>query len=55
MISTVTLQQVDDAFGSLSQPKDKQIRSTGNSKFPVGVNVSVNDCLSLCVSPVTDW
>ncbi len=28
---------------------------TGDSKLPVGVNVSVNDCLSLYVSPVMNW
>ncbi len=35
------------------QSKDMQVRLTGDSKLPVGV--SVNGCLSLCVSPVIDW
>lgn len=34
--------------------KDMQIGSTGRSKFPMGLNLSVNCCLSLCVSPATD-
>ncbi len=36
----------------LPQPKDKQVRLIGDFKLPVGVNVSVNGCLSLYVSPV---
>lgn len=31
-----------------SQSKDMQLRLMGNPKLPVGVNVSVNVCLSLC-------
>ncbi len=36
--------------GFLPQSKDMQV---GDSKLPVGVSVS--GCLSLCVSPATDW
>ncbi len=32
-----------------------QVRLIGGSKLPVGVNVSVSGCLSLCAGPVTDW
>ena len=28
---------------------------TGHSKFPVGVNVSVDGCLSLYVNPPMNW
>ncbi len=38
-----------------SSHNPKQVRLTGNSKLPVGVNVSVNGCLSPCVSPVKNW
>ena len=31
-----------------------QVRLAGNSKLPLGVTVSVNGCLSLCVSTVID-
>ena len=41
--------------GFLSQSKDMQVRFIVDSKLPVGVNVSVNGCLSLCVSPVIVW
>lgn len=34
--------------GFLSQSKDKQIRLIDDSKLAVGVNVSMNGCLSLC-------
>ncbi len=34
---------------------DMQIRLIGDSKLPVGVNVSVSSCMSLYVGPVTDW
>lgn len=30
------------------------VRLVGDSKLLIGVNVSVNDCLSLCVCPATD-
>ena len=32
-----------------------QVRLIGDSKLPVGVNVSVSGCLSLYVGPVIDW
>ncbi len=38
----------------LPQSKDMQVRLTGDSKFPVGVNMSVSGCLSLYVGPMTD-
>ncbi len=41
--------------GFLPQSKDMQVRLLGDSKLPVYVNVSVSDCLSLYVGPVTDW
>ena len=42
--------------GFLSQSKDTQVnRLIGDSKLSIGVNVSVNGCLSLCVSPVIVW
>lgn len=39
----------------LPQNKDMQVRLTGNSKLPGGVNVGVNGCLSVSISPVNDW
>ncbi len=39
----------------LPQSQDMQVRLIGDSKLPVGVNVSVNGCLSLYVSPVRNW
>ncbi len=41
--------------GLLPRSKDMQVRLIGDSKSPVGVNVSVNGCLSLYVSPVMNW
>ncbi len=41
--------------GFLLLSKDMQVRLNRDSKLPKGVNVSVNACLSVCVSPVTDW
>lgn len=38
----------------LSQYEDTQVRSTGDSKLPVGVNVSVNVFVYMCVSCVID-
>lgn len=32
-----------------------RIRLIGDSKLPIGVKVSVNGCLFLCLSPVVDW
>ncbi len=67
MVSTVASQQEGSRFkpvafacslqapGVLLKSRDMQVRLTGGSKLPVGVNVSVNGCLSLCVSPVTAW
>ncbi len=40
--------------GFLPQSNDMQVMRTGASKFPVGVNVSVNVCPSACVSLVRD-
>lgn len=34
--------------GFLQQPKDRQVRSSGYSKSPIGVNVNVNSCSSWC-------
>lgn len=31
------------------------VRLSGDSELAIGMNVSVNGCLSLCISPVTDW
>ncbi len=42
-------------LASSNNPKDMQVRLTGDSKLAVGVNVSVSGCLSLYVGPVTDW
>lgn len=33
----------------------KKVRLSGDSKLPVDINMSVNGCLSLCVSPVIHW
>merc|ERR1712035_59525 len=43
--------------GFLPQSKDMQVgdRLIGDSKLTVGVNVSMNGCLSLRVSPATVW
>ena len=30
-------------------------RLIGDSKLPVGLNVRVSGCLSLCVSPAVNW
>ncbi len=38
-----------------SSHNPKTCRLIGDSKLPVGVNVSVSACLSLYVSPVIDW
>jgi len=38
-----------------SSHSPKTCRLIGDSKLSVGVNVSVNGCLSLCVSPVIVW
>merc|ERR1712035_232177 len=34
--------------GFLPQSKDMHVRLIGDSKLPVGVNVSVSGCLSMC-------
>ena len=39
-------------MGFLQIPK---LRLIGESKYPVGGNVSVNGCLSLCLHPVIHW
>lgn len=39
----------------LPRPKGMHVGLIGNSELSVGVNVSLNYCLSLCVSPVIDW
>ena len=36
-------------------PRVRMGRLIGDSKLPVGVNVSVNGCSSLYVSPVMNW
>lgn len=33
----------------------KYLEIFSESKLPIGVNVHVNGCLSLCVSPTSDW
>ena len=38
----------------LLQSNDMHGRSTGDSRLPIGVNVSVHGCLSTC-GPVMDW
>ena len=38
-----------------SSHSPKTCRLIGDSKLSVGVNVSVNGCLSLCVSPEMNW
>lgn len=35
--------------GFLLQSKDMKVRLSGDCKLPVGVNVSISGCLSLCV------
>lgn len=40
---------------SLPQSKDIYVRLTGDSKFLIGVIVSVTCCLSFCVWTATDW
>lgn len=38
------------------QSKDMHgVRIISDSKLTVGGSVSMNGCLSLCISPVTDW
>ncbi len=39
----------------LRLPPTVQVRLIGDSKLPIGVNVSVSCCLSLYVGPVIDW
>ncbi len=39
----------------LPQSADMQIRLIGDSKLPIGVNVGLNDCLSLYVGLVMNW
>lgn len=41
--------------GFLPQSKDMRVRLIAASKLAIGVNASVNDCLSLHVSPLLDW
>lgn len=41
--------------GFLPQSKDTQVRLIGNSKLPVGVNLSVNGCLILYVGCDVLW
>ncbi len=40
---------------SSHNPKDMQVGLIGDSKLPIGVNVSASGCLSLYVSPAADW
>ncbi len=42
-------------LASSHNPKNTQVRLTGDSKLPVNVNVSVSSLQSLYVSRVTDW
>ncbi len=39
----------------LPQSEDMQVRLISDSKLPVGVNVSVDCCVSLYVSPEMNW
>ena len=41
--------------GFLPQTKNMQMRLFGDSKLPTGVNVRVNHCLCLYISPLIDW
>lgn len=41
-------------FYCTASPMARSLGLTGNSKLPVGVNMSVNGCLCPCVSPVID-
>lgn len=41
------------AISPTTQPT--QVMLIGDSKLPVGVNVSVNGCLFLCISPAMNW
>ena len=40
--------------GFLPQSKNMHVRSIGDSKLSLGVNVSVNGCVSLC-GPAMNW
>lgn len=42
-------------FSPASSHSPKICRLTGDSNFPVGVNMSTTGCLSLSVGPVMDW
>ncbi len=42
------------SFSACLLSRDMQVRLTDDSKLPVDMNVSMNGCLSLCVSPVVD-
>lgn len=35
--------------------EDVQVRQSGDSKLPVGMNVSASGCLPMCVQPAMDW
>lgn len=40
----------------LPQSKDMKLaRLTGEFTLLIGVNMRANGCLSVCISPVTDW
>ena len=69
VVSTVASQQEGPGFDSGSRsfcvefvcsshsPKTCKlgVRLIDHSKLPVGVNVSLDVCLSLCVSPAINW
>lgn len=43
-------------YGFLPHSKSSvQVRQRGDSKLPVGMNVSVSGCLPICVQPAVDW
>lgn len=41
--------------GFLPHCKDVQVRQSGDSKLPAGMNVSSSGCLPIYVEPVMDW
>lgn len=55
LILPVSAWVLSEYSGFLTQSKDMQVRLTGNSKLPIGLNVSVIDCLSMYVGPLMNW
>ncbi len=54
-VLSVSARVPSEYSGFHPQSKHMQFVLTGDSKLPVGANVSVNSCLSLYVSSAMNW